>query len=252
MAESLVKLSRKGDVAILSLNRPQRHNALVPALLTQFLDAIGRDECHDADVIILRAEGPSFSTGGDLLSFQQNRESIRVYASELVGLLNQVILAIYSHRAPVACAVHGQVTGGSLGFLLASDWVVMHAGATITPWYSEVGFSPDGGWMAVLPDIIGREKASDWIAQNTSHNADACLALGLANEVGHGDCDARALEWALAVADMQTRDSINSPVLSILESKELAHRLEAERTAFVEQVGTSQALNGIDRFLGKP
>jgi enoyl-CoA hydratase/carnithine racemase len=251
MTEPLIKLSRKGNVAILSLDRPGRHNALVPALLKQFLSAIGSDECQDADVLILRAEGPSFSTGGDLLGFQQNRSAIRDYAAELVGLLNQVIVAIFGHRVPVACAVKGQVTGGSLGFLLASDWVVMHANATITPWYSEVDFSPDGGWVAMLPDIIGHEQARDWISHNKCNDADTCHALGLAHEVTTGDCDARALEWALSVTNLQNGGSVQSTALSNQDSKELACRLEAERAAFVEQVGTSQALNGIDRFLRK-
>jgi 2-(1,2-epoxy-1,2-dihydrophenyl)acetyl-CoA isomerase len=248
MTDSLVKLSRKDTVAILSLNRPQRHNALVPELLTQFLDAIGSDDCQDARVIILRAEGPSFSTGGDLLGFQQNRSTIVDYATLLVGLLNRAILAIYDLRVPFGCAVHGQVTGGSLGFLLASDWVVMHADATITPWYSEVGFSPDGGWTAMLPDIIGRKQASDWLTENKCHDADTCRALGLVDEVVDGDCDVRVFEWALEVADMQVALNPGHPIPG---SRELARRLEAERTEFVEQVGTSLALKGIDRFLRK-
>lgn len=251
MAESLVRLSRKGEAAILSLDRPQRHNALVPTLLKQFLEIINSDECQDAGALILRAEGPSFSTGGDLLGFQQHQSAIRDYASELVGLLNQVIIAIYDHRAPVACAVHGQVTGGSLGFLLASDWIVMHAGATITPWYSEVGFLPDGGWVALLPDIIGHQQARDWIANNKCNDAEACHALGLANEIVTGDCDARAIEWALQVMDKKAGDGFQTPGRFNLGGRELAHRLEAERVAFVEQVGTSWALDGIDRFLSK-
>ncbi|HEY5776542.1 MAG TPA: enoyl-CoA hydratase/isomerase family protein, partial [Xanthomonadales bacterium] len=155
-AERLVTLERRGPIALVSLNRPARHNALVPELLAELLQVLGDPVCQDAAVVVLRAEGRSFSTGGDLYGFRQQRETIGTYAYGLVGQLNEVILAIYAHPAAVVCSVHGQVTGGSLGLLLAADHVIMRRGASITPYYSVVGFSPDGGWTALLPDIIGR------------------------------------------------------------------------------------------------
>jgi len=249
MAESLVKLFRQGPVAILSLNRANRHNALVPELLLKLLERLRSDECQEAGAVMLRAEGHSFSTGGDLLAFQQNRARVRDYATEVVGLLNQAILAIYTHAAPVVCSVQGQVTGGSLGFLLASDWVVMHQQASITPWYTTVGFSPDGGWMAMLPDIIGRQQAMDWLAENTCHDAHTCQKLGLVQHVVSTSCDAVALDWAHQVATQQRDGRTRHHILSSTDPRSLALRLELECEAFVDQVETSQAQDGMDRFL---
>ena len=250
--ERLVKLKRQGNIALLSLNRPDRHNALVPELLSQLLQALEHNDSRSAAVIILRAEGASFSTGGDLGGFQKNRDTIGIYAHELVGKLNQLILALYTHPAAIVCAVHGQVTGGSLGLLLASDHVIMRRGITITPYYSLVGFSPDGGWTALLPDIIGRQQAMHWLASNTSYDADACLKMGLVHQVVEKDCDASAFAWAKTVAGFQAGSVARTRKLLNTNVDILRQRLQAERENFVSQIQTQQALDGIDQFLRRP
>ena len=153
MTESLVRQARDGDVAIVTLNRPARHNALVPELLTALLAALDDVAAGDAAALVLASEGRSFSTGGDLRGFLEHRESIGAYADLLVGLLNDVILALYRLPFPTVCAVSGQVCGGSLGLLLACDRVVMQQDAGIAPWYRAVGFSPDGGWTAAVVEV---------------------------------------------------------------------------------------------------
>ena len=233
----------------MSLNRPARHNALIPGLLSEMLQVLKHPDCQSAAVVILRAAGHSFSTGGDLKGFWNHRENIATYAQGLVGQLNQVILAIYTHPAAIICAVHGQVTGGSLGFLLAADRVIMRRGVTITPYYSIVGFSPDGGWTALLPDIIGRQQTMHWLASNASHDADTCKVLGLAQQVVDNDCDAAALSWAEKVAEKQTGSITRTRPLLNTRVEALHQRLEAERESFVSQVQTQQALDGIELFL---
>ena len=247
--DQLVTLRFQGNIALVSLNRPERHNALVPELLTRLLQVLEHQDCQAAPVVILRAEGHSFSTGGDLSGFQNHRASIGTYARELVGQLNQVILALYTHPAAIVCAVHGQVTGGSLGFLLAADYVIMRRGVTVTPYYSVVGFSPDGGWTALLPDIIGRQQTMHWLASNASHDADTCKALGLAQQVVVNDCDAAALRWAERVAEKQSGSVTRTRKLLNTRVEALRQRLESERESFVSQVQTQQALDGIELFL---
>lgn len=247
--EPLVTLKRMDRIALLSLNRPARHNALVPDLLAALLQALAHPHSQGAAALILRAEGRSFSTGGDLAGFRDHRETVGTYAHGLVGQLNEVMLAIYTHPAPVVCAVQGQVTGGSLGLLLVADHVIMRRGITITPYYSVVGFSPDGGWTALLPGIIGRQQAMHWLANNFSHDADTCLALGLAQQVVDDNCDAAALSWAQSVAKKQAGSVCRSRKLLNTDIEGLRRRLEAERENFVSQIQTQAALDGIDLFL---
>lgn len=251
MSDRLVTLMRSDGIAVVSLNRANRHNALVPELLTDLINTLEHHDCQSASAIILRAEGRSFSIGGDILGFQQHIETIDAYSQKLVGALNRAILAIYAHPAPVICAVHGQVTGGSLGLLLAADRVIMRHGVTVTPYYSVVGFSPDGGWTALLPDIIGRQQTMHWLASNASHDAETCLALGLAHQVVENDCDKAARVWATRVAKLQPGSNTQSRHLLNHDIEALGQRLEAEREAFVKQIQTQQARDGIDHFLRK-
>ena len=250
MTDRLVTLDVTGSSAVIRLNRPARHNALVPGLLEELLDALADERSCKARAVILAAEGPSFSTGGDLLGFWRHRHDIADYAQRLVGLLNQVMLSIITHPAPVACAVHGQVTGGSLGFLLAADRVIMQRDICITPWYSEVGFSPDGGWTALLPGIIGRQQSLDWLRDNTSVTAQECLNMGVAHELVASDVCAAALAWSGQFATMK---EVNTELMHPRAGRnveEISQGLEAERLAFVRQIQTPEAIAGIAKFLG--
>lgn len=249
MTDRLVTLDVAGSSTVIRLNRAARHNALVPEFLVELLDAINDERCQQSRVLILAAEGQSFSTGGDLLGFWQHRDDIVEYAQHLVGLLNQVIIALYTHRSPIACAVQGQVTGGSLGLLLVADHVVMQRDVQITPWYAEVGFSPDGGWTAMLPQVIGRQRTSRWICCNESLSAEDCLELGIAHELVAADTLAAANAWSDRIAQLKDKSVASTRRLLNADTARLSQDLEAERVAFVEQIQTPDALDGIARFL---
>ena len=134
----LVLVQQDGPVAILTLNRPQRHNSLVPALLEQMLarlDWVSRQAGIRA--VVLAARGRSFSTGGDVQGFADHLSEIERYAERLVGLLNQVMLSMIRLPQPIVAAVHGVVTGGSLGLVWHRTWCWSHpapASRPTTPW----------------------------------------------------------------------------------------------------------------------
>lgn len=237
--KSLVRLTRQNGIAYLTLNRAQRHNALVPGLLEDLLACLASLSLHEP--MVLAANGESFSTGGDLLGFWQHRHDIGAYADHLVGLLNTAIMALYSHRGPVVCAVQGQITGGSLGLALACDTVVLHESVTITPWYVPVGFSPDGGWRAMLPDVVGGAVAKKWLERNETHSAQQCLSEGVADLLSYGDPGNDATPIASGAATT-TR-------LKTWDERALQKALDQEKEDFVAQVQTSTAMDGIRRFL---
>jgi enoyl-CoA hydratase/carnithine racemase len=110
-AAGQVLVNVSDGVATVTLNRPDRHNSLVPGLLLQLLDALS-DCARDPGiaVVVLRAAGRSFSTGGDLRGFLEHADDIRDYSDQLVGLLNDAIVALFDCRVPVVIAIDGQVT----------------------------------------------------------------------------------------------------------------------------------------------
>jgi enoyl-CoA hydratase/carnithine racemase len=247
--KQLVLLERYDPVVILTLNRPERHNSLVPPLLREMLAALetvrGQD---DVRAVVLQAKGPSFSTGGDLRVFHDHRHTLEEYANTIVGLLNQVILALVNLPVPVVAAVHGMVTGGSLGLILGSDIVLVAPEVTFTPYYSVVGFSPDGGWTALLPTLIGPRRAAEVLMLNQTVTSEQALAWGLANRIVPAEqIREEAFRTAKDIAAGKSQRHMKR--LLGMTFGDLADRLEAERSRFVRQIATQEAQHGIADFL---
>ena len=239
-----------GPVATVTLNRADRHNSLVPALLSEFCDALANCESQaDVGVLVVRAAGRSFSTGGDLRGFREHEAEIARYAHEVVGLLNDVIIRLYDCRLPVVTVVNGQVTGGAIGFVLASDIVVVTERASFTPYYVEAGFSPDGGWTALLPDIIGPTRARSVQLLNQTITAEQALDWGLATAYADSSSQEEAVA-ELCEQILGKKGGIMVCTRGLLRPKHLESRLELERKRFVEQIVTDEAKAGIRAWLG--
>jgi 2-(1,2-epoxy-1,2-dihydrophenyl)acetyl-CoA isomerase len=240
----------EGPVATVTLNRPERHNSLVPGLLQELGAAIAAAEADSgAKILVLRAAGGSFSTGGDLRGFHEHAQDIARYADELVGLLNATIIRLYDCRLPVLAVVNGQVTGGALGFVLASDVVLVTDRASFTPYYVEAGFSPDGGWTAILPDVIGRKRSTTVQLLNQTITAGQALDWGLAT----AHADEAGLERAVAELVGQLLDKKTGSVRCtrrLMRPADLESRLERERALFVEQIATEEAMAAMKAWLG--
>jgi len=238
-------------VATVTLNRPERHNSLVPEFLSQLLDALSactRDS--NVGAVVLRAAGRSFSTGGDLHGFLEHAGDIRNYSEQLVGLLNEAIVTICDCRVPVIVAVDGQVTGGALGLVLAADIVLVTERATFRPYYVDVGFSPDGGWTALLPELIGCKRASAVQLLNQTVSADQALDWGLATAYA----DSAELEPALVELCGRLQNKKAGSVHNtrrLMRPADLESRLDEEKRRFVAQIATDEAIEGIRAFLGR-
>ena len=252
MTGQLIELTTTGAVGIITLNRPERHNSLVPELLNELMDglrAVERDPRVRA--VVLAAHGKSFSTGGDVGEFYAQRDQLGAYAGHIVGLLNKVMLAMLSSRLPIVAAVHGMVTGGSLGLVLASDIVLVAPEASFTPWYTVVGFSPDGGWTAMLPAVIGRNRAASVLLENTTITAEEAAEWGLATRIVAADeLSATAHGAASTIAEMRPLATASAKRLVQGDLDRVAAALEDERTAFVAQILTDEARRGMEKFLG--
>ena len=208
-----------------------------------------------ACLMVLAGAGRSFSTGGDVRAFAEvPRGERRDYAAGLVGALNAAILKLVALPCPVVVRVQGPVTGGSAGFLFAADLVVMAKEAFLQPWYVDVGFSPDGGWTALLPERIGATRAGEIQMLNQRLDAERARALGLASLV----CDAHDLDFALKT--VLSRLLGKSPE-SLAATKALlwpperraalAAGLARELESFLDHIDRPETEAGMQRFLEK-
>ena len=250
-SDALILLTIEGPTAVLTLNRPARHNSLVPALLQAMLDALAQVAADPSlRALVLQANGRSFSTGGDALGFVQHADNIAPYAREIVGLLNKVILGLIDLPVPVITAVHGIVTGGSLGFILGSDIVLVTPEASFAPFYSEVGPSPDGGWSVLLPHLIGPRRAAEVLYLNQAIDAETAVTWGLANRLVAADhVKAEARKLAAAIAAKKQGSIQHTKQLLHLNREDIADRLATELDHFVRHMATDEAINGFREFV---
>lgn len=238
-------------VARLTLNRPDRHNSLVPALLDSLNADLDRlTAMRDLRAVVLQANGRSFSTGGDVAGFQAvPRGRRRAYAEGLVGSLNRAILALLRLPMPVIGRIHGPLTGGSLGLLLACDLVAITPQVFIQPYYTEVGFSPDGGWTAMLPGRIGCQRAREIQLLNRRIPAQEALQLGLVTACVDADAlDATIDGWLEKLMAMQPESIARTKTLL---AADCAAGLEAELRQFLAQIDSDEADAGMARFLNR-
>lgn len=249
---SLVDLRRADGVACLTLDRPAMQNALVPELLDDLLAQLRGLAADDAcRVVVLQARGEAFSIGGDMRRFRRERAGdLAAYASGLVGRLNEAILALIDLPQPVVAAVHGLVTGGSLGLVLAADQIVLAEDAVFKSHYVSAGFAPDGGWTALLPRLIGRQRTAAALLQNRTLQAADALAWGLVGELAPAaEVQARAAFLAGRIAGRPQGTVRAAKRLLWRERDAIAADLEAERRAFVGLVAGPEATAGVEDFL---
>jgi 2-(1,2-epoxy-1,2-dihydrophenyl)acetyl-CoA isomerase len=207
----------------------------------------------DCRAVLLAAEGPAFSIGGDMRRFQRERGAagaLHAYSAGLVGKLNQTILALIDLPQPVVAAVHGIVTGGSIGLVLAADLVYLAPQVVFKAHYATAGFGPDGGWTALLARVAGVHRAAAALLLNRSIRAEEAVAWGLANEVVAAD----ALQDAAAAAARRMADYPSGTLRAAKrllwgDRAQLAAGLEAERRQFLDLIDQPAAREGVDAFL---
>ncbi|WLD59305.1 enoyl-CoA hydratase/isomerase family protein [Salinispirillum sp. LH 10-3-1] len=249
--ETMPCLQGQCTVATLTLNRPERANALVPELVHQLLHALEDVRDQTPDVLVLQAAGKTFSTGGDVTAFYQQPNAVRAeYASALVGSLHDAILALTQLPCPTVAKVHGLVTGGSLGLVLACDVVIGTWEAQFAPWYARVGFAPDGGWTALLPERIGRTRSLDLLLTNRTLAAEEAHHLGLLTYLVSATELTEATHEVVQQITTGYRSS-HRHTLTLMrpEPIQLAAKLRAEQHLFCQQIMTPDADHGMAAFL---
>lgn len=255
MAEPLVLTGVADRVATVTLNRPERHNALVPELLAALNGALDSLATDDPVALVLTGAGRSFSTGGDVAAFAAlPRGERRAYADGLVGALNAAILKLIDLPCPVVCRLHGPVTGGSCGLVFASDLIAMAPRAFLQPYYVDVGFAPDGGWTALLPERIGAARAGAIQLLNRRIGPEETVSLGLAQTVEPEDMLDDVIGGWLDLLRAKVPASLRATRALLLAPERrqaIADGLERERARFLALIESAETEAGMARFLAR-
>lgn len=193
-------LGREGAVAIVTLNRPERMNAVYHGLMLELaamLEALETDASVGA--IVLTGAGKAFCAGGDtqvMAQFGQMPFETRV---AMLTQMTRVPALIRSMPKIVIAAVNGAAVGAGLTLAAACDMRVAAAEARFATGFGKVGLSGDMGGSHTLPRLIGPMLARDLYLGGRMVDAEEALRIGLVNEVAE-DCLATAVRRAAEIA----------------------------------------------------
>jgi enoyl-CoA hydratase/carnithine racemase len=198
-SETPVLTENIGAVAVVTLNRPDKLNAIDIPLRLALADAI-EAASGDAGVraIVLTGAGRAFCSGGDIASMQ--RMDIEE-ALERANLAQRVIRAIWSTGKPVVAAVEGAAFGAGTALAAACDRVVAGRDARFATTFTKVGLAGDMGAYVSLPTRVGVARARQMLMLPSTIGAQEALDIGLVDSlVETGTARAAALEDATRLA----------------------------------------------------
>lgn len=200
---SLVALDSDGPVRTITLDVPDKLNALSWPLLDELaaaIDTLAGDA--DARALVVSGRGRAFCSGADLQSLFGDR-------TRPVEVLKGVLLEVYGSflrlrdlSIPTIAAVHGPAVGAGMNIALACDVIVAGPDATFGPTFSRIGLHPGGGCTWMLTQRIGSANTAAALYSGDVIDATTALRLGIAQEL-HDDPHARAADLAALYASRE-------------------------------------------------
>jgi 2-(1,2-epoxy-1,2-dihydrophenyl)acetyl-CoA isomerase len=190
-----VLLSREGEIAIVTLNEPERRNALSLAMREALFDVLDQAMSGDARAIVLTGAGGNFCSGGDIKSFDP--EAPLVETRDRIGRLHRVVRLLLTGRKPVVAAVDGYAFGAGVSLALACDHVVAATDSRFCASFNRVALMADLGLLYTLPLRVGMGKARELLMLGEVIEAAEALAIRLVDRLAEpGRVTAAAIERA--------------------------------------------------------
>jgi 2-(1,2-epoxy-1,2-dihydrophenyl)acetyl-CoA isomerase len=213
-------LERDGHIAVVTLNRPEKLNAIDRNLHLEMMDACAelRDD-DDIRVVIFTGAGRGFCSGADLTADRTKSENpSRAERLDEYNWVGQQALMIYRDLdKPTIAAVNGVAAGAGMGLALACDMRVGCENTRFKTVFIERSLSPDSGLSWFLPRIVGVSRAMDLVYTSRNVDADEAYRLGLLDRM-------TAAENLLADAKELARQIAFWPPVAMQMSRRAMHR----------------------------
>ena len=225
MTDAALLVEKTEHVAVLTLNRPQKLNALNGELRDAMHDAIADVKADDAvRAVIFTGAGRGFCSGADLTSGGGGQNTAPTQNEHLddLGWVGRQALAVYGLNKPVIGAVNGVAAGAGMSLALACDVRVGTEKSRFKTVFIERNLSPDSGMSFFLPRIVGYSRATDLIYTSRTVDAEEAHRIGLLDRLVEHDT---LMESALELAAQMT----GWPPLALRMSKRvLQHNMECD------------------------
>ncbi|MBI3029320.1 MAG: enoyl-CoA hydratase/isomerase family protein [Candidatus Rokubacteria bacterium] len=251
---SEIELSAKDGVVTLTLNRPERLNALSIALGHSLLKAL-RDLARDesARVLVLTGAGKAFCAGGDFAEIQAaNADPVK--AAEGVGVFIDVFQALRDIPFPAVARVNGDAIGGGCCLALGCDLRIAVRGARFGLPFVNIGLSAaDLGASYILPRLVGLTRATEMLLLPQTVTAEQAAQLGMIHRAVEPDTldrEVGELAGRLARGPRLALRLTKQALVGSLD-RNLREGLDFERKAQTLAIQSPDVLEGVKAFLEK-
>lgn len=256
MKNGTIQFEMRGQVCLLTLNRPDKLNALNVGVAEDFTNAVADAVTQGARAIVLTGSGRAFCAGGDLNEMREiaTREGrLEAFFDEPLGILNEAIMLIRKTPVPFIAAVNGVASGGGCNLALACDLVIAAESAKFNQAFIKIGLVPDCGGTFILPRLVGWKRATELMFTGDMLSAQEAMDIGMINLVVS---DTELMAQALAMADRLAQ----APTAAIGQIKKLLdasavnscqEQLDLERQSQIESGKTKDFIEGVTAFLEK-
>lgn len=242
-----------GSIWRLTLNRPEKRNALNDELIHELKAALN-DVAGDENVraVIIRGAGKDFCSGADLASLQKIAEASYEENMEDARSLAELFLLIRSVKVPVIAAVHGRALAGGCGLATACDLVVATKTARFGYPEVKIGFVP-AMVAAILRRNLGEKKTFELLTQGFEYTAEEAVNLGLVNRTfDEEDFETAVLEYASCYAKISgSAVAMTKRLLYEIDHLSLDDAIVRGAEVNTKARMTEDCKSGIARFLDK-
>lgn len=240
-------------VATLTLNRPERLNALNLELKAHLADAIAEIAGRaDIRAVILTGAGRAFCSGGDVREMDAARTGHEVRA-RLLAMQHKVIMPLARLEKPVIAAVNGPAVGAGFSLALASDFVFAAESASFSMIFTQRGLVPDSGIAYMLPRLVGIARSKELAYTGRKIATAEALKLGLVLRVEpDADLLKRAVEFARSLADgASIALGLTKRLLDLSLQSTIEEMADYEASVVPISVATEDHAEGIKAFAEK-
>jgi enoyl-CoA hydratase/carnithine racemase len=244
-----VRTERREAVGIVTLDRPEKRNALSPALMEELATAVAAyDADSDVRCIVIAGSDEVFAAGADIKAMSE-RTFQDVIERSTIGFWHQLAAC----RTPLIAAVSGFALGGGCELALLCDMIVASETAEFGQPEITLGIIPGGGGTQRLARVIGKQRTMDLVLTGRRISAQDALTLGFVNRVAPKD---KWLDEALDLAAVVARRpplavKIAKQAVLAAEEMPLAGALDHERRLYELTMASEDRVEGMRAFLEK-
>jgi methylglutaconyl-CoA hydratase len=252
-AESVVIYEVEGGVARVTMNRPEKRNALNDELIAGLKSALHRaHDDHEIRVVILSGAGSDFCAGADLAALQKIANASVPENLDDARSLMELFVLLREVRIPVIAAVRGRALAGGCGLALGCDLVIAETEARFGFPEVKIGFVP-AMVMTILRRNVSEKKAFELISLGGEISAGEAASFGLINRaVDASSFDSEVNQLAAKLAGLSpSAITLSKQLLYKIDSLSFFEALESGVDVNVTARMSDDCKKGIARFLGR-